>query len=528
MAQIKISALTTGTPQGTDLTPAVDTTDTTQAASGTTKKYVRSSELNYYLHAQGLTTYTAVLAASTTALTVTYANGALGVGATLTNAGAQAALTLDGVTLAVADRVLIKNQAAPAQNGIYTVTTVGTGATNWVLTRATDYDQAAEIVQYGVVLVNQGTVSAGLLYQETGAGPWTIGTTAITFALYTSQSLSIPVLLSQGGTSASLTANNGGIFYSSATAGAILAGTATARQMLQSGSSSAPAWSTATWPATTTASQILYSSSTNVVGEITTAVGGVLITSAGSVPSFLANPSATGRFLQSVSGAASIWSTAAFPTSVGATGTILRSNGTDWLASTATFADTYAVSTLLYASGSNAVSGLATTNRAALGTSATGVPQWLALTDGQLVIGSTAGAPAAANLTAGTGVSISNGSNSITINAGGGGMSWTTTAGTTQAAAVNNGYVSGNAAQTTFTLPATAAVGDHVALEGLGAGGWILTANTGQTIKIGTSTTSSAGTLTSAAGSDNVYVICIVQNTTWRVITTNSAGLTVA
>ena len=184
MAEIKISALTTGTPKGTDETPAVDTTDTTQAASGTTKKYIRSSELNYYLGAQGLITYTATRVATTVALTVTYANGVLGVGATLTNAGAQAALNIDGVALAVSDRVLVKNQAATAQNGIYTVTNIGSGSTNWVMTRATDYDQAAEIIQYAVVLSNQGTLNAGLLWQETGAGPWTIGTTAIIFSQY--------------------------------------------------------------------------------------------------------------------------------------------------------------------------------------------------------------------------------------------------------------------------------------------------------------------------------------------------------
>lgn len=110
-----------------------------------------------------------------------------------------------------------------------------------------------------------------------------------------------------------------------------------------------------------------------------------------------------------------------------------------------------------------------------------------------------------------------------------GGLStWTTVAGTTQAIAVNNGYVSGNASQTTFTLPATAALGSMAAVEGLGAAGWILAANTGQTIKIGTGTTSSAGSLTSAASSDNVYVVCIVADTTWRVQTTNSNGLTIA
>ncbi len=531
MAQIKISALTTGTPQGTDETPAVDTTDTTQAASGTTKKYIRSSELNYYLHAQGLTTYTAVLAASTGALTVTYANGVLGVGATLTNAGAQVALTLDGVTLAVADRVLIKNQASTFQNGIYVVTTVGTGATNWVLTRATDYDQAADIVQYGVVLVNQGTISAGLLYQETGAGPWTMGTTPIVFALYSTAALAVPVLLSQGGTSASLTANNGGIFYSTASAGAILAGTATARQMLQSGATAAPAWSTATYPATTTASQILYSSATNVVGEITTAVGGVLITSAGSVPSFLANPSATGRFLQSVSGAASIWSTAGFPTSVGSAGTVLRSDGTNWLASTATFADTYAVSTLLYAASSNAVSGLATTNSAALVTNGSGVPAWQAISAGQILIGTTASAPVAAAINSGTGIIVANGSGSITVSATGGGLGIATISGTTQTAAVNTTYIALNSGQTTLTLPATYAVGDIVALVGATAntGGWVVQTATGDTVRVNNSTTSAGGTVTcTAVAGQCIEMVCDVANTSWVMTSTSSVLLTTA
>lgn len=107
-------------------------------------------------------------------------------------------------------------------------------------------------------------------------------------------------------------------------------------------------------------------------------------------------------------------------------------------------------------------------------------------------------------------------------------LSWTTVSGTSQAASVNNGYVANNAGAVTVTLPATAAVGALVAVEGLGAGGWVLTANTGQTIKIGSGTTSSSGSLTSAASSDNVYVTCIVANTTWRVRTTNSAGLTIS
>lgn len=118
--------------------------------------------------------------------------------------------------------------------------------------------------------------------------------------------------------------------------------------------------------------------------------------------------------------------------------------------------------------------------------------------------------------------------NTLTISSSGGGLSWSTIAGTTQSAAVDNGYVCGNAAQTTITLPSTFAVGARVAIEGLGAAGWILQAAGGDTIQIGSSVTSAGGTLTSAAATDNVWVTGIVANTTWRVQTTNSAGLTVA
>jgi len=95
----------------------------------------------------------------------------------------------------------------------------------------------------------------------------------------------VPFSLSHGGTNANLTANNGGIFYSTATAGAVLAGTATANRVLLSGASTTPAWSTATYPATTTINRILYSSNNSVIGEITTSNSAVLVTDAGGVPS---------------------------------------------------------------------------------------------------------------------------------------------------------------------------------------------------------------------------------------------------
>ena len=65
-------------------------------------------------------------------------SGFPGVGATLT--GPQAVLVIDGITVAEDERVLVKDQADLAQNGIYTLTTVGDVGTAWVLTRATDLD----------------------------------------------------------------------------------------------------------------------------------------------------------------------------------------------------------------------------------------------------------------------------------------------------------------------------------------------------------------------------------------------------
>ncbi len=148
----------------------------------------------------------------------------------------------------------------------------GTTAANTLLLKA--YDTS------GLSYTTMGTLTAG------NPPTFNLNTTVTIGSAYIYRVGGTDVSLADGGTNASLTASNGGIFYSTSTAGAILAGTATASQMLQSGASGAPAWSTATWPATTTANAILFSSTTNTVGEITPAASSVLISSAGSVPSF--------------------------------------------------------------------------------------------------------------------------------------------------------------------------------------------------------------------------------------------------
>ncbi|MBI2644291.1 MAG: hypothetical protein HYW95_02140 [Candidatus Wildermuthbacteria bacterium] len=107
-------------------------------------------------------------------------------------------------------------------------------------------------------------------------------TSSPTFAALT---LSSALTLGNGGTGAALTASTGGIVYSGASALAILSGTATANQVLLSGSSAAPSWSTATYPATTTINQILYSSAANTVSGLTTGNNGILVTGATGIPS---------------------------------------------------------------------------------------------------------------------------------------------------------------------------------------------------------------------------------------------------
>lgn len=152
-----------------------------------------------------------------------------------------------------------------------------------------------------------------------------------------------------------------------------------------------------------------------------------------------------------------------------------------------------------------------------------------ALTDGQFIIGATGAAPAAANLTAGVGISITNSANGVTIDATGGvGMAFTAVTGTTQAAASNHGYIPTNVATTTVTLPSTAAIGNVVAIQGSAIAGWVLAANTGQTIMIGAATTTTGGSLASDLASDSVWVVCIQANTVWSVYTSVSSGLTIA
>ena len=82
---------------------------------------------------------------------------------------------VDGVTLAAGDRILIKNQAAGADNGIYVVQASGPPV------RAFDMNVASEVLG-ALVYVYSGTANGGTWWYCTNASPVTLGTTALTFA----------------------------------------------------------------------------------------------------------------------------------------------------------------------------------------------------------------------------------------------------------------------------------------------------------------------------------------------------------
>lgn len=123
-----------------------------------------------------------------TNVAVTYNNGSSGVGATLTNAGTLAAFAPDGTIASVGDRILVYRQNSNQfQNGIYTVTTVGSGSVAWVLTRATDANTYDPISPNGLgggdaFFITSGNTGAGETYVCSNTGVIVFGTTAITFS----------------------------------------------------------------------------------------------------------------------------------------------------------------------------------------------------------------------------------------------------------------------------------------------------------------------------------------------------------
>lgn len=451
-------------------------------------------------------------AGSTVSLTATYANGAAGIGATLTNSGTQAAFSIDGVSPAINSRILIKNQSSTFQNGIYDLTVVGSGATNWVLTRSSDYDTSVEIQPGNIVAVDFGTSNAGTTWLQT-ATVTIVGTDPILFSQFSygpSTFLQVLNNLSDLNNVTTARTNLGltNVAIQNVTNHSVLAGAASNAitsiapsatagiPLISQGTGVDPSFGVAkvagggTGLATLTAHALQVGNGTvNVTQVGPSATSGSILLSAGSSadPAFIVPTAGNGLSVTTNATTLSYALTAPVSVANGGTGaTTLSNHG------------------LLLGQGTSPV--------VALGNA----------TNGQIPVGSTGADPVLATLTAGSNISITNGAGTITIAATiPTSLTWNNVTGTSQSIAINNGYLSNNAGTVAFSLPATATLGNIIRIAGV-QGSWTLSQASGQQIKFGSSSTTvgSGGSLASTNAGDCIE--CIATNTSastiWRVI----------
>ena len=159
------------------------------------------------------------------------------------------------------------------------------------------------------------------------------------------------------------------------------------------------------------------------------------------------------------------------------------------------------------------------------GTTTTSAVTALTLTNGQIVIGNTSGAPAAATLSAGNGINIGTGANSTTISATGGGFLWTNISTATQALFKQNAYVATRGAGVTFTLPSSSiTLGDTYRMIGNNS---IVTINqnASQMIYMGNSvtTTGVGGSIVGTIAFGNSIEIVALSSTVFLVVNATGA-----
>lgn len=226
--------------------------DPVASSDAATKNYVDTV-------AAGLAPAGAVNAATTVNFPSTYNNGSSGVGATLT-ATSTGAVSFDGVAVTLTGDYLFKNQTDQTQNGIYSCSTLGAVGVAAVFVRNIHYDTPESINNTGIVPVINGSTQAGQGYYET-ATVVAIGTTPLIY-----------INFGNSGTVTSITAGTG-------LTGGTITGTGTVALSIP-----VLVTSGGTGLTSTTANAILYSSSTSVIGQIAVVNSAVLSTGAGGVP----------------------------------------------------------------------------------------------------------------------------------------------------------------------------------------------------------------------------------------------------
>ncbi len=260
--------------------------DPTQAQNAATKAYVDAVKTGLNVKDSAKLATTAALAAST------YANGSSGVGATLT-ANANGALSIDSVAVSTSDRVLIKDQADAAQNGIYTVTNTGGAGAAFVLTRATDADTGAELPGGTFIFVTQGTNNADNGFTFTHNGTPTMGTTDLTVAQFSGAGqIDAGAGLTKSGNTLAVQVDDSSIEINSDTLRVKASGITNA---MLAGSIDLTAKVTGTLPvanggtgaASLTANRLLLSNGTSAISVLAAGTAGQVMTSNGaSAPAF--------------------------------------------------------------------------------------------------------------------------------------------------------------------------------------------------------------------------------------------------
>jgi len=280
-AQGQITSATNTTINAVTLTTGTISTTPSNSTDIANKAYVDTV-------AQGLDTKASVVAGTT---------------ANITLSGAQ---TIDGIAVVATDRVLVKNQTAPADNGIYIAS-----ATAW--SRAPDMDTWAE-VPGAYVFVETGTTLADTGWVCTSDAGGTIGVTAITWAQFSGAGSGV----------SSITFGSTGLTPSTATNGAITVAGTLAVTNGGTGQTTAGAAFNALSPITTTGDLII-GTGVNTASRLAIGANGYLLSSNGTTASW--QPAPAGGVTTFSAGTTGLTPSTATSGAVTLAGTLAVANG---------------------------------------------------------------------------------------------------------------------------------------------------------------------------------------------------------
>ncbi len=405
--------------------------------------------------------------------------------------------------------------------GTGSLTIVGSPGTSTLTTQLTGLTNHAVLVGAGTATItNVGpTATAGQVLQSAGSSADPVfstatypATTTINQILYSSSNNVV------GGISASID----GVLISSHTGiPSWLANSGTPGFILTANSGAPPSWQTASASgAITTITgnsggaespsagnfNILGTGSITVAGsantetvQLTGLTNHALQIGAGTATLTQLGAGTTGQVLQTNTTADPTWSTATYPSIATGTGTILRADGTNWVATTATYPATTTINQVLYSSSNNVVAGITAANNGTLISGTTGIPSWLSNgTTGQVLTATTGSPPSwganAAFQSVNTQVFTGNGTYTPTsgmkyciievMGGGGGGGGCSSTGGATVGASGGGG--AGGYSRKTVTA-ATIGASQSVTVGAGGAAGGVgnTTGTTGGTTSVG-------------------------------------------